>query len=132
MKKEIIVVAVGTFDILHLGHIDYLKQAKSYGDKLIVIVSSCSQVEKRGKKPYFTDLERTELLKELKVVDEVYLGDKTDIFKLIHNIKPDVICLGYDNKIDIGFIKKNIPKNIKIVSAKAFNIKKYASSKIKK
>jgi FAD synthetase len=96
-------LASGVFDLLHLGHVRFLEEAKNAGGpnaKLVVIVARDSTVEKRkGKKPIMPENQRKVLVESLKVVDEAMLGyEKFDIGKVIEEIKPDVIAVGYDQK----------------------------------
>lgn len=100
-KKRKIVLASGVFDLLHLGHVKYLEEAKKAGGRnaeLIVIVARDSTVEKRkSKKPIVSENQRRALVESLKVVDEAILGyEKFDIGKVIEKIKPDVIAVGHD------------------------------------
>lgn len=100
-KKRKIVLASGTFDLLHLGHVKYLEEAKRAGGRnaeLIVIVARDGTVEKRrGTKPIMSENQRRALVDSLEVVDEAILGyEAFDIAKVIEKIKPDVIALGYD------------------------------------
>jgi len=101
MKKKTIVLASGTFDLLHLGHVKYLEEAKKAGGenaKLIVIVARNSTVEKRkGTKPIMPEDQRRALVESLKVVDEAILGyEDFDIAMTIEKIKPDIIAVGHD------------------------------------
>jgi FAD synthetase len=100
-KKRRIVLASGVFDLLHLGHVKFLEEAKRTGGRsaeLIVIVARDSTVEKRkGKKPIMSENQRRALVESLKVVDEAILGyEEFDIGKVIEKIRPDVIVFGYD------------------------------------
>jgi len=97
MKK---VVATGVFNILHPGHILYLREAKKLGDRLYVIVARDENV--KGKKNYMIlpERQRLNVIKSLKMVDEAILGDKEDILKPILRIKPDIIALGKDQEFD--------------------------------
>ncbi|MEM3577523.1 MAG: adenylyltransferase/cytidyltransferase family protein [Candidatus Bathyarchaeia archaeon] len=100
-KKRKIVLASGVFDLLHLGHVKFLEEAKKAGGEnaeLIAIVARDATVEKRkGKKPIMPESQRRALVESLKVVDEAVLGyEEFDIGKVIDKIKPDVIALGYD------------------------------------
>jgi len=100
-KKRKIVLASGNFDLLHLGHVRYLEEAKRAGGEnaeLIVIVARDSTVEKRkGKKPVMSENQRRSLVEALKVVDEAILGyEELDINKVLEKIKPDVIAVGHD------------------------------------
>jgi FAD synthetase len=124
-KKRKIVLASGTFDLLHLGHVKYLEEAKRAGGRnaeLIVIVARDGTVEKRrGTKPIVPENQRRALVGSLKVVDDVILGyEDFDIEKVIQKIKPDVIALGYDRSdiqqavIDYVKEKRLVIKVVKI------------------
>jgi FAD synthetase len=100
-KKTKIVLASGTFDLLHLGHVRFLEEAKKAGGKdaeLIVIVARDSTVKARkGKSPVMPEDQRRALVESLKVVDEAILGlEDFSIGKVIEKIKPDVIAVGHD------------------------------------
>lgn len=112
------VMATGTFDILHMGHIYYLKEAKKLGDKLVVIVARDSTVRKLKHEPVNPEKIRLDLIKELKVVDEAYLGNKEDMYKTVEKIKPNIIAIGYDQIHDEEKIKSELKKrdlNSKVV-----------------
>jgi FAD synthetase len=96
-----VVLASGVFDLLHLGHVRFLEDAKRTGGrnaKLIVIVARDSTVEKtKGRKPIMSEDQRCALVESLKVVDEAVLGyEDLEIGEVIEKIKPDFIALGYD------------------------------------
>jgi len=100
-KKKRIVLASGTFDLLHLGHVRFLEEAKKSGGKnaeLIVLVARDSTVKTRkGKKPVMPEDQRRRLVESLKVVDEAILGwENFSIDKVIEKIKPNVIAVGHD------------------------------------
>jgi FAD synthetase len=100
-RKKKVVLASGIFDLLHLGHVKFLEDAKKAGGenaKLVVIVARDKTVEKtKGRKPIISEEQRRTLVESLKVVDEAVLGyENLDIGEFIENIKPDVIALGYD------------------------------------
>jgi FAD synthetase len=100
-KKKTVVLASGVFDLLHLGHVRFLEDAKKAGGKnakLIVIIARDSTMEKmKGRKPIMSEDQRCALVESLKVVDEAVLGvEHFDIGEVIKQIKPDVIALGYD------------------------------------
>ncbi len=99
-------MATGTFDILHMGHIYFLKKAKELGDRLAVVVATDSTVRKLKHEPVNPENIRLNLIKELKIVDEAYLGHKDDMYKIVEEIKPDVIALGYDQIHNEDQIKK--------------------------
>jgi FAD synthetase len=100
-KKRKIVLASGTFDLLHLGHVRFLEEAKKAGGKdaeLIVIVARDSTVKARKRKnPVMPEDQRRALVESLKVVDEAILGlEDFSIDKVVEKIKPDVIAVGHD------------------------------------
>ena len=100
-KKEKVVLASGTFDLLHLGHVKFLEEAKKAGGpnaKLVVIVARDSTVKKRkGRAPIIPEDQRRALIEALKVVDEALLGyEDFDIERTIEKIKPDIIAVGHD------------------------------------
>jgi len=115
------VVATGTFDIIHPGHIRFLEEAKKLGDYLIVIVAR--EVNVRHKpKPVIPEKQRLRVVRALKPVDEAILGDEKDIFKPIERIKPDVIALGFDQHFDEKWIMEELEKrniNAEVVRIKA-------------
>jgi FAD synthetase len=117
------VMATGTFDILHLGHIYFLKEAKKLGDLLVVVVATDSTVRKLKHEPVNPEQIRLDLIKELKIVDKAYLGYENDIYEILKEIKPDIITLGYDQLHDEKSIEKELKKrNIK---AKVIRLKEY-------
>jgi FAD synthetase len=107
------VLALGIFDILHLGHLYYLNQARKLGDELIVIVSSdlkASLENEEKEDPIFPELVRLEIIKSLKPVDKAILNNGRDFYKVIQDLEPDIIALGYDQKFDITKMKNELSK----------------------
>ena len=90
----------GCFDVLHRGHIEYLKASKKLGAKLIVGLNSDRSVRKlKGKnRPFNCEKDRQIVLQELDCVDEVILFDAETPYELIKAIKPDIITKGSDYK----------------------------------
>jgi D-beta-D-heptose 7-phosphate kinase/D-beta-D-heptose 1-phosphate adenosyltransferase len=93
-----IVFTNGCFDLLHIGHVRYLEEAKTLGDVLVVGVNSDSSVRKlKGpKRPILPEEERTEILSGLGCVDYVTLFDEIDPLKLIASLQPNVLAKGGD------------------------------------
>ena len=97
------VLVCGVFDLLHLGHLNFFRQAKRHGTELVVLVARDSIVLKsKGKKPFFLENERKELLSSLKIVDKVVLGDSKSLYNGVLNVRPDVLVLGYDQFASAG------------------------------
>jgi D-beta-D-heptose 7-phosphate kinase/D-beta-D-heptose 1-phosphate adenosyltransferase len=92
----------GCFDVLHVGHVRYLTQAKSLGDRLVVGLNTDESVKRlKGKeRPYLPEQERKELLLALKAVDEVHLFEEDTPLELILKVKPDILVKGGDYSID--------------------------------
>ncbi len=123
------VMAFGTFDIIHPGHIYYLKKAKKEGDVLIVVIARDLNVKKiKGSFPSYNEEQRFNKIKKLDITKNIIYGDLNDWFKVIRDIKPDVVCLGYDQ--DSAGLAKEFP-DIKIVRIKPYKEHMYKSSKLK-
>lgn len=120
------ILAFGTFDKLHQGHINFLKQAKKKGDRLYVVLARDVNIKKiKGHWPKDNEKKRIKKLQKTKIADVVLLGYKQykNRTKIIKKIKPHVICLGYDQpKLKL----KN--KKIKIIRLHPYQPKKYKSS----
>ena len=96
-QNKIIVNCHGVFDILHLGHFKYLEESKSYGDILIVTVTSDEFAKnKLFEKTYFSTKERTDALSYLSVVDYIYVSDSINAVDSLRVIKPDFYLKGPD------------------------------------
>ncbi len=90
------VAIAGTFDIIHPGHVYFLKEASKYGDLYVIVARDKNVREIKGKKPIFNEIERKTIIENMKLVKKVYLGDLNDFFKVIELIDPDIIFLGSD------------------------------------
>lgn len=123
MKKTgKVVLASGTFDLLHLGHVKYLEEAKKAGGKnakLMVIVARDKTVEKRkGTRPVMPEEHRRALVESLKVVDDVILGyEDFDIGMVIEKLKPDIVAVGYDQdgieqQVRQAVAQRNLPVRV--------------------
>ncbi len=90
------VLCHGCFDLLHLGHIRHLQEARKQGDRLVVSVTGDKYVRKGAGRPVFTAAQRVEALKALDCVDEVIINDAADACGLIAEMKPAVFVKGID------------------------------------
>ncbi len=97
-KGKRIVFTNGCFDIIHAGHVDYLEEAKSFGDFLIVGMNSDESVRriKGEKRPIVPEDYRARVLEGLKAVDCVFIFDDETPLKVIETVKPDVLVKGAD------------------------------------
>jgi len=102
-SKGKIVLAGGCFDILHIGHVKFLSEAKGAGDYLIILLESDQKVKKfKGRnRPVFIQRERAEMLSALGSVDLIVLlpmmEDDGDYLNLVTKIKPDIIAVTEDD-----------------------------------
>jgi len=101
------VIAQGTFDLLHPGHVHYLEEAASMGEELHVIVARRANVTHK-EPPVLCDRQRRAMVEALDVVDHVHLGHREDIFVPIERIDPDVIVLGHDQHHDEAAIEAEL------------------------
>jgi FAD synthetase len=93
------VVAQGTFDILHPGHVHYLSEAAGMGEELHVIVARRENVTHK-EKPILANRQRRDMVAALETVDDARVGHPEDFFVPIRDIDPDIIALGYDQHHD--------------------------------
>ncbi|MBN1455341.1 MAG: FAD synthase [Methanomicrobia archaeon] len=94
------VLATGTFELLHPGHLLFLEEAKQLGDELYVIVARDSTVKQRKRTPIIPEEQRVQMVAALKPVDKALLGSETDMYEPLYSINPDIVALGYDQKFD--------------------------------
>jgi FAD synthetase len=129
-----IVMVFGTFDILHRGHLNFFKQARKHRNYLVAVVARDASVFKmKGRKPLYNERDRVKTLEKVKFIDEVILGGKSDPLKIIEKHKPEVILLGYDQKVKVRELKDTLQKrglNIKVFRARAYLPRIYKSSKL--
>jgi FAD synthetase len=102
------VMAVGVFDILHLGHLHYLQEARKLGDELVVVVATDEMVRRRKHQPIIGEEMRLEMVRGLKPVDDAVLGDPHDQLKSVERLRPDVIALGYDDYHKVDELKQRM------------------------
>jgi len=115
-ENKRIVFTNGCFDILHIGHLELLEKAKSYGDVLIVGMNSDSSVKqiKGPDRPILTEQDRARLLAAIEMVDYVVLFDEETPFELLRQIKPNVLVKGEDYKPD-EIVGRDIVDEVKII-----------------
>ena len=139
--KKKVVLASGVFDLLHLGHVKFLEEAKKAGGKdavlIVIIARDSTVVENKGRKPIMSENQRRTLVESLRVVDEAVLGfEKIELDEVIERVKPDVIALGYDQVAMEKRVKKYVDKhklNVKVIRIGKFEEDELdSSSKIRK
>ncbi len=118
------VLATGTFEILHPGHLLYLEEAKKLGDELFVIVARDINVKRRKRTPIIPEEQRLKMVSALKVVDKAMLGSEEDMYEPLYSIKPDVIAIGYDQDFDERKLEQELRKrgfNSEVIRIKKHN-----------
>lgn len=104
------VLATGVFDILHLGHLYYLTEARKLGDRLVVVVARDETARRLKRQPIVPEHLRLEMVRGLKPVDEAVLGDRDDFYRVVEEIRPDIIALGHDQRHDPQKIRSELEK----------------------
>ncbi len=115
------IVATGTFDILHPGHLYYLEESKRLGDELHVIVARDANVRHKPR-PVIPEEQRLKMVAALKPVDFARLGDPVDIYRPIQEIRPAIITLGFnqhfsEDQLMIELKQRGIAAEIKRIGA---------------
>ncbi|HEX9201855.1 MAG TPA: adenylyltransferase/cytidyltransferase family protein [Acidobacteriaceae bacterium] len=108
---ETVTLANGCFDLLHVGHIRYLREARALGGKLLVAINSDESVRKlKGpQRPAMPELERAEIIAALESVDAVVIFGEPDVRALIREIKPDIQVKGTD------YTAESVPERDEVV-----------------
>lgn len=110
------IVATGTFDLLHPGHLYYLEESRRLGEELYVIVARDANVRHKPK-PVLPEDQRLKMVAALKPVDHAVLGDLHDMFRPIREIEPAIITIGFNQHFDEEKIKgellaRSIPSDV--------------------
>ena len=124
------VLATGTFDILHPGHLRYLSEARALGDELFVIVARDSMI-KHKPKPIVPEAQRLAMVKALHIVDKAMLGSEKDMFEPLQEIRPDIIALGQNQFFKESDLEKQLIDhgiNAKVVRIRSFDTCELCSS----
>lgn len=123
------VVCAGTFDHLHPGHINFLKQASELGDELIVIIARDETVKRiKGIKPDHDENCRRLGVEGTGIADAVILGYlNNDIFAILKDLSPDVVALGYDQRVSEEEIISKLP-GCRVIRLKPFHPERFKSS----
>ncbi len=107
-KKIKVALTGGVYDVLHIGHLLTLNEAKAHGDVLVVAVANDDHIRKKGREPIHQQEYRKMMVEALKPVDIAISGFE-DPKKMLEVVKPDVIVYGYDQK---PFLK---PEGVEVV-----------------
>jgi cytidyltransferase-like protein len=130
-----VVLAGGVYDVLHVGHLSALSEARKLGDVLVVVVATDSTVEMlKGRKPVFPEEDRRGLVEGLKPVDVAILGYEDVGFgfeQVLTEVKPDIVAFGYDQEKLEGTVAEIIQRHnlsIKIARLSRYERERYLSS----
>jgi len=107
-KKGTRVMASGVFDLMHPGHLSFLEQARALGDELIVVIARDTTVQNLKRHPIVNERARREMVAALKWVDSAVLGYESDKFRIVQELQPDIIALGYDQVQDEEELRKEL------------------------
>jgi len=131
------IMVFGTFDLLHEGHLDFFRQARSLASDPYLVVSvarDTSVVRVKGRAPLHAEGERLELVSRCELVDEALLGDAVGYIEHIKTVAPDIIALGYDQAGEyVDHLEEELRAahmNTRIVRLKAFQPEVFKTSKL--
>jgi len=94
------VMATGVFDLLHPGHLYFLREARKLGDELWVVVARDQTARRFKHEPIMSEVSRVQMVEALKPVDRAVLGHQGNIYDILDEIRPDVIAIGFDQVHD--------------------------------
>jgi len=129
-------MAFGTFDNFHPGHQSYLLQANQLGEEMVVVVARDANVFRlKGRQPLENEKLRLQkvqaAVKDININSQAVLGSLSQQFSFLQKYQPDVVALGYDQKVDIDKLKNEIKKaglTCSLRRLKAYQPSRYKSS----
>lgn len=126
----------GTFDIFHEGHENFLNQARRKGDFVIAVIARDKTVlDIKKRETMNSEQKRMRVLKDSGLADKVIFGNSGDKYLIIRKYKPDVICLGYDQKAFTTDLARKLKEfhldKTAITRLKSYYPNKYKSSKLR-
>ena len=134
-SKIKVVLAGGVYDVLHLGHLAALSEARTLGDVLIAVVASDITVEMlKGRKPIFPQEDRRKLVEGLKPVDKAILGYEDvgmGYEEVLMEVMPDVVAFGYDQENLEKSVREIITRHklrIQMIKLSKYENEKYVNS----
>lgn len=90
------VMVIGVFDLFHRGHVEFLRRAAGFGDRVVVIVNGDDMVSRYKRRPVFSETDRLEIVKALKWVDDAVVAHDFDVKPFVQRFRPSVIVHGDD------------------------------------
>ncbi len=134
-KKERKILANGVFDLLHPGHLYYLRKSRELGNHLTVVLSRDSLIDKD---PVLEEEERLKMVEALEVVDRAFLGfedPESHIYRTMEKVDPDVVTLGYDQDFDGEKLEKDLRDrgfDVEVVRIPEIPAKNISSTRLRK
>ena len=133
---KIKIMTFGTFDIFHPGHKSFLKQAREFGNYLIVVIARDKTVKNiKDRLPQNNECDRLQVVMKSNLADKIVLGSLTDRYAVIKRYQPEIICLGYDQKVNLKELKEKLVefdlRKTKLTRLDPFHPEKYKSSKLR-
>ncbi len=129
------VMVFGTYDFVHPGHLHFFAQAKAHGDELIVVIARDKTAEKtKGATPVFSEHERLVMVQSVRIVDKAVLGYPDDVYRIVKEEQPDIICLGYDQSHFVDKLESKLEEfglKTTILHLEPYLPERYKSSKIR-
>ncbi len=104
------VLVAGTFDIIHAGHIRFLREAWKLGLVYAVVARDRNVQKFKGRLPIMPEDMRLEVVSSIKYVYKALLGDDADLLKPVERVRPDIIFLGPDQPMDEEFLKRELER----------------------
>ena len=135
-SKKAKILVTGTFDILHPGHLEFFENAKKLAvpsDLWVIVARNSSVNDFKKKQPILDENVRVKMLNSLKHVDYALLGNEgPDKIKIIEELQPDIVALGYDQWINEEKLKQELVKrgfpNIQVIRLPKYGSNGYSSS----
>lgn len=120
------ILVTGTFDLLHPGHLFVLHEAAKRGDVFVIVARDTTVERIKGRTPVQSETERRTAIEEKFPDATVVLGDAEDFLKPVRALKPDLILMGYDQRLPPGVLESDLPCPTERLPA--FEPEKYKSS----
>lgn len=99
-RPHVRVMTTGVFDLLHPGHIAMLEAAKRLGDELVVVIARDASAAREKHAPITPEEHRRHMVGALKPVDRAVLGHHGDYYRIVTELRPDIVALGFDQAYD--------------------------------
>lgn len=106
MAKRVLVA--GVFDLIHPGHLYFLRRAKELGEVYVVVARDSTVERIKGKRPIIPEDQRLEVVSQLKPVDHALLGEEGDLLRVVERVRPDIVLLGPNQPFDEATLKEEL------------------------